>query len=220
MPVYSDLLSAYIQELFAPEDEILRQIRERSQALGLPPITVKPEEGRFLQFLAAASQARVALEIGTLGGYSGTWICRGLPAGARLISLEKEPRHADVAREHFAGAGIADRVDLRVGDAHRLLPKLTGEGPFGFIFVDAEKQGYTEYLDWGLANLAPGGFFAAHNAFRNGAVGDPADQEADTLAIRRFNARLASVPGLTATIYPAGDGMAIAVRTGRIGDRG
>ncbi|MGH2628805.1 MAG: O-methyltransferase [Anaerolineales bacterium] len=212
MPVYNDALSEYIQELFASEDEVLRQIREGSQGRGLPPIAVRPEEGRLLQFLAAASPGGTALEVGTLGGYSGTWICRGLPAGSRLITIEKESRHAAVAREHFALAGFTDRVELRVGDAHRLLPGLEAEGPFGFIFIDAEKSGYPAYLKWGLDHLAQGGFFAAHNAFRGGAVADPADQEADNLAIRRFNTALAAASGVIGTIFPAGDGMAIAVR--------
>lgn len=212
MPVYSDALSEYIQELFAPEDDILRQIREGSLARGLPAIAVRPEEGRFLQFLAAASPGGTALEVGTLGGYSGTWICRGLPAGSRLITIERDPRHAAAAREHFALAGLAERVDLRVGDAHRLLAGLEPEGPFGLIFIDAEKGGYPAYLEWALDHLAQGGFFAAHNAFRHGAVSDPADHEADTVAIRRFNAALAAAKGVIGTIFPAGDGMAIAVR--------
>lgn len=212
MPVYSDALSEYIQDLFAPEDDILRQIRQGSLARGLPAIAVRPEEGRFLQFLAAAGPGGTALEVGTLGGYSGTWICRGLPAGSRLITIERDPRHAAAAREHFALAGLAERVDLRVGDAHRLLAGLEPEGPFGLIFIDAEKAGYPAYLEWALDHLAQGGFFAAHNAFRHGAVSDPADHEADTVAIRRFNVALAAAQGVIGTIFPAGDGMAIAVR--------
>jgi caffeoyl-CoA O-methyltransferase len=212
MPIYSDLLSEYIQELFAPEDEILRQIRDRSAARGLPPISVKPEEGRFLQFLAAASGASRALEIGTLGGYSGTWICRGLPASGTLITLEKEPEHAILAREHFALARLTDRVEVRVGDAHDLLGTMGDGGLFGFIFIDAEKAGYPEYLDWALPHLARGGIVAAHNAFRRGSVVDSADQEDDAIALRRFNTQLASAPGLISTIFPAGDGTAFGIK--------
>jgi len=212
MPIYSDLLSEYIQKLFAQEDEILAQIRERSAAGGLPPISVKPEEGRFLQFLAAASGASRALEIGTLGGYSGTWICRGLPANGKLITLELDPEHAVLAREHFALAGLTERVEVRVGDAHDLLGTMGGEGLFGFIFIDAEKEGYPEYLDWALPHLAEGGIVAAHNAFRRGSVVDPADQEADAIALRRFNLQLASAPGLISTIFPAGDGTAFGIK--------
>lgn len=212
MTVYNDALSEYIQELFAPEDEILRQIREGSAARGLPPISVKPEEGRFLQCLAAASGASRALEIGTLGGYSGTWICRGLPANGTLLTLEKESEHAVLAREHFALARLTDRVEVRVGDAHDLLGTMGDEDLFGFIFIDAEKAGYPEYLDWALPHLARGGIVAAHNAFRRGSVTDPADQEADVLALRRFNLQLAATPGVVSTIFPAGDGTSFGIK--------
>lgn len=212
MTLYSDPLSTYIQDLFASEDDLLRQIRERSVARGLPPISVKPEEGRFLQFLAAASRAKRALEIGTLGGYSGTWICRGLAPDARLITLEKEPQHAAVAREHFSLAGLTDRVEIQVGDAHDLLEALGQRDTFGLIFIDAEKAGYPAYLDWALGHLDAHGIVAAHNAFRHGSVTDPADQETDTLALRRFNRQLADAPGMIATIFPAGDGTAFGVK--------
>ena len=214
MTVYNDALSEYTQDLFAHEDEILSQIRERSAARGLPPISVKPEEGRFLQFLAAASGALSALEIGTLGGYSGTWICRGLPANGRLITLEVEPEHAVLAREHFALAGLTDRVEVRVGDAHELLGAIGDEALFGFIFIDAEKAGYSAYLDWALPHLVRGGIVAAHNAFRRGSVIDPVDQDADALALRRFNLQLASAPGVISTIFPAGDGTAVGIKGG------
>ncbi|MEX0787596.1 MAG: O-methyltransferase [Anaerolineales bacterium] len=212
MTVYNDALSKYTQELFAPEDKILSQIRERSAARGLPPISVKPEEGRFLQFLAAASGASHALEIGTLGGYSGTWICRGLPAHGKLITLEKESEHAVHAREHFALADLTDRVEVRVGDAHEILDTIGGESLFGFIFIDAEKAGYPAYLDWALPHLAPGGIVAAHNAYRRGSVIDPADPETDALALRRFNLQLAAAPGLISSIFPAGDGTAFGIK--------
>lgn len=211
MPTYNDALEAYVRTAFAVEDSVLRQIRDRIPARGLPAIFVKPEEGRFLQFLAAASGAQLALEIGTLGGYSGVWIARGLSAEGRLITIEKEAHHANVAKEHFALAGISERVEIRVGDAHKLLPTLSMEGPFDFIFVDAEKEGYPAYLDWAFENLTPGGVFAAHNVFRHGAIIDPQDHDATTEAMRSFNHRLATDPRIIAHIYPAGDGIAMAV---------
>ncbi|MGH2544168.1 MAG: O-methyltransferase, partial [Ardenticatenaceae bacterium] len=122
MTIYNDAISQYITDLFAVEDAALRRIREETEHKGLPAIHIKPEEGRFLQCLARAGGAMKALEIGTLGGYSGTWIARGLAPGGRLITLEKEPRHAAVAQEHFDVAGVADRVEVLVGDAHELLP--------------------------------------------------------------------------------------------------
>ncbi|MGH2523722.1 MAG: O-methyltransferase, partial [Anaerolineales bacterium] len=203
--------SRYIADLFAAPDPVLRQVFESIPRRGLPAITIKPEEGKFLQFLVRVSGAHRAVEIGTLGGYSGIWLARGLLAGGKLITLEKEPHHAEVAQEHFALAGLADRVDLRLGDAHALLPALSAEGPFDFCFIDAEKSGYPAYLDWALANVRPGGVIAAHNAFRAGAILDQADRSPDTEAMRAFNQRFAREPRLLSTVFPAGDGMLIGV---------
>lgn len=211
MPIYSEALEAYLRSSFSVEDPILARIREQTPQRGLPAISVRPEEGRFLQFLAAATGARRALEIGTLGGYSGTWIARGLPPGGLLITLELEPAHADVAREHFALAGLEHAVQLRVGDAHTLLPGLAREGPFDFIFIDAEKEGYLAYLDWSLSNLRPGGVLAAHNAFRRGAILDPETDDPRVQITQRFNQRLAHDPRLISCVFPGGDGIALAV---------
>ncbi len=206
MPIYDDKLSDYITTHFAQPDAALQQIMTAIPARGLPAITIKPEEGRFLQFLVAANGARRVVEIGTLGGYSGTWLARGLPVDGRLITLELEPHHAEVAREHFALSGVADKVEVRVGDAHALLPGLSAIGPFDFCFIDAEKTGYDAYLDWALANVRQGGVIAAHNAFRGGALLDETDNDRDSETMRRFNQRFATEPRLLATIFPAGDG--------------
>lgn len=212
MTIYNDAHARYISETFAQHDAVLAQVYDAIPKRGLPAITIQPEEGQFLKFLVAASGARTVVEIGTLGGYSGIWLARGLPAEGKLITLEKEPHHAEVAREHFALAGLSERVEIRLGDAHTLLPTLAPAGPFDFCFIDAEKQGYGVYLDWALANVRPGGVIAAHNAFRHGAVVDPANHEPDSDVMRAFNRRFASEPGLIATIFPAGDGMLIGVR--------
>jgi caffeoyl-CoA O-methyltransferase len=211
MPTYDDKHADYITQHFAQPDAALQQIITAIPARGLPAITIKPEEGRFLQFLVRANGARRVVEIGTLGGYSGTWLARGLPADGRLITLELEPHHADVARDHFALAGVSDKVDLRIGNAHALLPGLSSEGPFDFCFIDAEKTGYDAYLDWALANVRPGGIIAAHNAFRGGAVLDANDHAPDVEHMRAFNQRFAAEPRLLATILPAGDGTLVGV---------
>ncbi|MBI4768969.1 MAG: O-methyltransferase [Chloroflexi bacterium] len=177
---------------------------------GLPEISVRPEEGRFLQLLVRAVGARRAVEIGTLGGYSGTWIARGLAEGGQLLTIEKDSRHAEVARQCFALAGVAGRVEIKVGDAHDLLPGL--RGPFDFVFVDAEKSGYPAYLEWAAGALRPGGMLAAHRAFRGGRLLDPNDRDPDNETLRAFNLRLARDPRWLATIYPGGDGMAVGVR--------
>jgi len=211
MPIYDDRHAEYITDQFARPDPVLQQVLTAIPARGLPAITIKPEEGRFLQFLVRANGARRVVEIGTLGGYSGIWLARGLPAGGRLITLEKEPKHAEVAREHFALAGLTAQVDVRLGDANTLLPALAAEGPFDFCFIDADKLGYGAYLDWALANIHPGGLIAAHNAFRGGAVLNTTDQSPDIVYMRQFNQRFASEPRLLSTIYPAGDGLLVGV---------
>jgi caffeoyl-CoA O-methyltransferase len=211
MTTYDDRMAQYITERYAPPDPVLAQVLANIPARGLPAITIKPEEGRFLQFMVRATSARRVVEIGTLGGYSGIWLARGLGPGGRLITLEKDPHHAAVAREHFALAGVADRVEVRVGDAAALLPALAGEGPCDFCFIDADKPGYGHYLDWALANVRPGGVIAAHNAFRHGAVLDPSDTSPDTVAIRSAGERFATDPRLISTIFPAGDGTLIGV---------
>lgn len=212
MPTYDEALEAYLRENFAIEDDVLTTIRENIVARGLPQISINPEDGRFLEFIVAASAARLALEIGTLGGYSGTWIARGLPADGRLISIEANPEHASVAEDNFRLAGLAERVDIRVGDAHQLLPELSAEGPFDFVFIDAEKEGYPMYLDWALDNLQPGGIVVGHNAFGHGDVVNEEDTSKRTEALREFNRRLAEDQRMVSLIFPAGDGMTFAVR--------
>lgn len=212
MPTYNQQLEQYLRETFSAEDEILTTIRRNIAQRGLPTISIQPEEGRFLQFLVAASQTRLALEIGTLGGYSGVWIARGLPKGGRLITLEREPAHAAVAQEHFALAGVSELVDLRVGEALDLLPELAAEGPFDFVFIDAEKSAYPAFLDWTRDNLRHGGVLAAHNAFRGGRVTDPSLEEDGLPQSRAFNQQLAADADFVSAVFPAGDGTAIAVR--------
>lgn len=212
MTVYNSEISQYITDLFVAEDKALNWIRQDSQAKGLPTINVKPEEGRFLQFLVHACGARHAVEIGTLGGYSGTWIARGLPRDGKLITLEKDAYHAQVAHDHFVTTGVVERVEIRVGDAHQLLKQLIPEGPFDFIFIDAEKSGYPNYFEWAIANLRESGVIAAHNAFRGGSILDTNTMEEASRVMQAFNRLVAQNPSLISTIFPAGDGTLIAVK--------
>lgn len=213
MTNYDDRHSAYITKLFAQQDDALKFIFEETPKHGLPPISVQSEEGRFLQFLVRACGAMKAIEIGTLGGYSGTWIARGLARGGKLITLEKESKHADVARAHFERAGVADRVEIRVGDAHESLKSLSAEGLFDFVLIDAEKDGYPDYWQWSLENVRVGGVITAHNAFRHGSVVDPNNSEELPKLMRKFNQTVADEPRVISTIFPAGDGMLLAVKT-------
>ncbi len=211
MTVYNDATGEYIEGLFGVEDEVLRRIRKETPEKGLPAISIKPEEGRFLQLLVRACGTVKALEIGTLGGYSGSWIARGLAPGGRLITLEKEAAHAAVAQTHFEAAGVADRVEIIVGDAHALLPSLAGEAPFDFVFIDAEKSGYGAYFDWALEQTRVGGVIAAHNALAGGRVVETEAGE-EPPEMRAFNQRVAGEPRVLSTIYPAGDGTLLAVK--------
>jgi predicted O-methyltransferase YrrM len=213
MTVYNDQVSQYIQKHFVHETDAQRQVRENSAKLNLPPISIKPEEGQFLQFLVRATGARRVVEIGVLGGYSGTWIARGLPPGGSLVGLEVDPRHAEIARQHFSLAGVAELVEVRVGNAHQLLAEMRSEGPFDMLFIDAEKTGYQDYYEWGLENIRIGGVIVAHNAFRKGSVAGTAEPDSYTADMQRFN-RMAAEDGRTiSTIFPAGDGMVLAVKT-------
>lgn len=212
MTNYDDRHSEYITDLFAQQDEALLSILENTPKRGLPEISIKPEEGRFLQFLVRACSAVKAVEIGTLGGYSGTWIARGLAPGGKLITLEKEAKHADVAREHFAAAGVADRVEIRVGNAHESLKALSDAGPFDFVLIDAEKDGYAAYWQWALTNVRLGGVIAAHNAFQHGAVVDEQDSQDRTMIMRAFNRSVAEESRVISTIFPGGDGTVVAVK--------
>ena len=205
-------VSKYITGLYAIEDPVLKTVRENIPLKGLPAINIRPEEGHFLQFLVRASKAKNVLEIGTLGGYSGIWIARGLDPDGKLTTLEVDTHHAAVAREHFALADLLDKVEIRVGDAHQSLIDLSTQGLFDFVFIDAEKSGYTDYFIWCMTNIAQGGVITAHNVLRGGDVADPDNQEERVLLMRKFNQIVADEGRVISTIYPAGDGMLVAVK--------
>ena len=205
-----DKLNAYTTELFAREDDALRWIQAEAVRAGLPTISVQPYEGRLLQFLLRAVGARRAVEIGTLAGYSGTWIARALPADGKLYTLERSGKHAAVARASFERAGVADRVELLEGPALEGLAKLSGRGPYDFVFIDADRPNYNRYLDWAAEHLRPGGIVAAHNAFRHGGVLTP--QNEDDRAVQVFNRAFAVDPRFDTTVIGVGDGMAAGIR--------
>jgi caffeoyl-CoA O-methyltransferase len=210
MTQYNASFSDWITSLFAKEDAHLQAIRSQSLEEGLPAIQIQPEEGLFLQFLVMASQAARAVEFGTLGGYSGTWIARGLQPGGKLITVEQDETHAKAARTHFDQAGVQDLVEVWVGDGHTLYQSLSSRGPFDFVFIDAEKPGYPLYLDWAVENVRDYGVIAAHNAFQGGKLLEHPRGEAGGML--EFLTNAARHPTLTTTVFPAGDGMLIAVK--------
>lgn len=211
MTTYNDALADYISSTFAEEDDTLARIRRQIPERGLPEIMLSSEEAAFLHFLAVAIGARRIIEVGTLGGYSGVWLARALPAEGSLTTIDINPKHAEVAREHFELAGLDDKVDLRVGDAVEVLPELSDRGPYDMLFLDSDGRGYMGYLEWALDNLRPGGVLTAHNAFAYGGQVLQADSQDEAVqARRRFNQRLADDPRLVSTIFPAGDGISVA----------
>jgi predicted O-methyltransferase YrrM len=191
----------YITDLLAPPDAALEAALAASSAAGLPAIQVAPNQGKLLMILAQMVGARAILEIGTLGGYSTIWMARALPAGGHLVTLESDPKHAEVAKANLARAGVADRVELRLGPALETLPRLAAEkrGPFDLFFIDADKVNIPAYFDWSLDLSRPGSVIVVDNVVREGAVADSASTDASVLGVRRLNQKLATEPRVTAT---------------------
>jgi predicted O-methyltransferase YrrM len=206
-----DKLERYVTELFAAEDPILSKIRARHAAERLPPINVSPEEGKLLHVLLLTIQAKRVLEIGSLGGYSGVWLARALPAGGELTTIEKDPKHAKVAREAFDMAKLHGRVRLIEGAALDVLPTL--HPGFDAVFIDADKEPLPTYFEWGMTLLRRGGLLLCDNAFFHGAAVDPADRSPNALGVRAFNELAARDPRLVATIIPVRDGLVVGVKT-------
>ena len=210
-------VDAYLDDLFGGDPSLTAAL-ERADAAGLPAISVSPNHGRLLHVLVLARRATRVLEIGTLGGYSAIWIARALPPDGRLVSLERDPAYAEVARGSIERAGLADRVEIRVGPALDSLAVLErdGAGPFDMAFIDADKEPYAAYLQAVLRLSAPGTLIVADNVIRGGTVAHgPSDDPAVT-GVQRFNAALAGDPRLAgAVVQMVGakghDGMALAV---------
>jgi caffeoyl-CoA O-methyltransferase len=207
-------LSDYVARVYAPEDEVLHEIRERSTRAGLPDIQLAALDARHLEILARACQARRAVEIGTLGGYSGVAILRGMGKGGMLDTVEIDPTHAEVARESFSKSGFGARARVHVGSAEKVLPSLAGQGPFDLCFIDADKEGYPVYLDWAGANLRLGGLVILDNAFLFGHLAEkPQGKNAvEIAAMQKTHDILAHDGRFRATVFPTGEGLAVGVR--------
>ncbi|GHG07652.1 O-methyltransferase [Streptomyces albogriseolus] len=182
-------------------DEALAAALRDSDAAGLPPIAVSPLQGKLLQLLARLTGARRVLEIGTLGGYSTIWLGRALPADGRLVTLEYDPRHAEVAVRNIARAGLAGRVEVRVGPALESLPKLADEQPppFDLVFIDADKANNPHYVEWALRLTAAGSLIVLDNVVRGGRVADPENTDPDVVGTRAALDLFGSHPRLDAT---------------------
>jgi predicted O-methyltransferase YrrM len=208
----------YLNELFIAGDSALEHAQQTSRQAGLPPISVTPCQGKFLQLLAQMRGARNILEIGALGGYSTIWLARALPKGGRLATLESDPRHAEIARANISFAGLDGSVELHLGRAAGTLQKFISGGhePFDFIFIDADKESYPEYFELGLKLSQVGTCIVADNVIRDGSVSDPSQNDAQVQGVRRFMKMLAAEPRVTATALQTvsgkrHDGFAIAL---------
>jgi predicted O-methyltransferase YrrM len=208
----------YINNLLVDEDDALKATEASIREANIPSISISANQGKFLHILAKLCDAKKILEIGTLAGYSTIWLARALPSGGRLITLEFDPKHADVAHKNIVRAGLDSIVDIRVGKALDTLPKIETEGiaPFDMIFIDADKTPYTEYFQWALRLSRPGTLIVADNVIREGKVLDVNSTDEMVQGVQRFNNMLAKNSAVTATIIQTvgekdHDGMAIAV---------
>jgi len=189
----------YVSSLFAHEDEALRATIAESEREGLPKINVSSSEGKILHVIALMIGARRILEIGTLGGYSSTWLARALPPGGTVTTLELDPHHAEVSRRNLERAGLADVVTVVVGPAADSLDALAASNPepFDLIFIDANKDGYPEYLEKSVPLVREGGLILGDNTLTHSAL----DPDADT-GITRYNKAVAAHPDLVSVILP------------------
>lgn len=211
----------FFAQAFGISDPVLERALGRAREAGLPPIQVSAVQGRLLWLLARAIGARTVLEIGTLGGYSAIWLARALPPVGRLLTLEANPHHAEVARANLADAGLSALAEVRLGDAAESLRTLDAQGatPFDLIFIDANKDAYDTYLELAVKLTHPGTLLLADNVVRNGRVIDEASPDPDVQGVRRFTTLLGSLPNVEATtLQTVGakgyDGLTIALVTG------
>ena len=207
-------LTHYLRNTFVDESPEQKQINIDAARQSLPEISLRPEEGWLLYFLVKLAKVKVGVEIGTLAGYSASWIARALPDDGKLICLEVDSHHASIANNNMKRLGFADKVEIIVGDAHDTLDGMDGQ--YDMVFIDADKTSYPYYLDWSLNHLRSGGLLLAHNAFQNGLiVENPENLEEQwrdsTRAMQEFNQRVAGDVRLTSIIVPVGDGLLAAI---------
>ena len=196
-----DQVDTYLSETFVPRDDAFAAALAESDKAGLPAIQVSPPQGRLLELLARMLQARAILEIGTLGGYSTLWLARGLAPGGRIVTLEVDPKHAEVAKRNFARAGRSGVIEQRLGAALETLPRLLEEraGPFDLVFVDADKPNLPDYFIWSMKLSRPGTLIVVDNVVREGDVVNAKSADASVQGVRRMNEHIAAEPRVSAT---------------------
>ncbi len=202
----------FLRDLFHSDDDDLALLQTEAESEGIPNMSIGPEQGKFLQLLVQLTGAKKVLEIGVLGGYSGSWMARALPEGGRLIGLELEQKHADFARRQWERMGLADKIEVRVGPALESLPDVAEEAPFDLVFIDADKGNYPAYLEYALQYSRPGTVILGDNVEMWGSLVDPEKQDWDWVqGMRTFASVLSSHERLTSTVVPYPDGLAMAV---------
>lgn len=204
-------IAKYAEDVFKPVDSILLKVREAANKAGLPDIHVGSMDGLHLEVLTRAFNVKKAVEIGTLAGYSGINICRGLNSDGHLYTFEMNPKNAEIAKENFKNAGFENKAHIHVGPALEQLKKIEALGPFDFVFIDADKSNYVNYLEWAYLNLRVGGALLADNTFAWGLVANPSgDKQVEALDI--FNKKIAAHAGFRSTILPTGEGLTLGVK--------
>lgn len=209
-------VDSYLTDTLVGSDPALDAAIRRQSEAGLPAIEVAPLSGKLLHLLARMSGARRILEIGTLGGYSTIWLARAVPEDGVVVSIEAEPVNAEIARASIAAAGVADRVEVRVGRAEDVLPGLAGGEPFDLVFIDADKESNTLYLDWAARLGRPGTVVVVDNIGRGGEVANPESTVSHVVGTRRGLEMLADDDRFDATALQTvdrkgWDGVAIAL---------
>lgn len=207
---------AYIQKVFAPEDEGLKAIRARLREKGREGVNVSPVEGKILQFLVTAFQCKKVVEVGALYGYSATWIARALPADGKLYTIEKDEYCVEQTKQSLKECGVAERVEVLAGDWSTRLPELNIKGPFDLVFIDANKNGYFEILNWAMANVRKGGLIVGDNTLLFGAAKHdvkPEDVSTEAwVAMRTFNQTLSDPSRFVSIMLPTSEGMTLAIK--------
>ena len=207
----------YMREVFAPEDDVLRSVREELEKTPWP-IQIGAEEGRFLQFLVNISRAKKIVEVGTLAGYSTLWLAKSLPEDGHIFTIEKNPQSAEISRKNFARSKYHKKISLIEGNAIDVLNSINDKAPFDMIFIDADKVSYPKYLDWAEKNIRAGGLIVGDNTFLFGTVyEEKIPKEADVSkaaheAMKEFNRRLADPRKYLSFMLPSQEGMTIAMR--------
>jgi predicted O-methyltransferase YrrM len=201
----------YIAARTTPEDEFLVELKTAARAAGIPPIWIGPEQASLMQILLRLCNARTAVEVGTLAGYSAICMARALPPEGRVHTIEIDPKHADFATEWIARSDVAGRVLVHRGAGQTVLPTLPADCADA-AFLDADKAGYKDYLQECMRIVRRGGLVMADNAFAFGQLFDPRPTDREVAAVRDFNEHMARFPGLHSVIIPIGDGLWVGVK--------